>query len=74
MGSEILRESRSNGPHWKGDWPPWETGGALMDNARTYTTAWRVPAMSIVSPWLHLGHIIPHLYTDMDAYQFPRLS
>ena len=30
--------------------------------------------MSIVSPWLHLGYIIPHLYTDMDAYQFYRVA
>ncbi len=26
--------------------------------------------MSIVSPWYELGYIIPHLYTDYDAYQF----
>lgn len=30
--------------------------------------------MSFVSPWLHLGYIIPHLYTDMDAYQFYRVA
>ncbi len=30
--------------------------------------------MSIVSPWLHLGYVIPHLYTDMDAYQFYRVA
>lgn len=30
--------------------------------------------MPIVSPWLHLGYIIPHLYTDMDAYQFYRVA
>ena len=26
--------------------------------------------MSIISPWYQLGYIIPHAYTDMDAYQF----
>jgi arylmalonate decarboxylase len=30
--------------------------------------------MSIVSPWLTLGYVIPHLYTDMDAYQFYRVA
>lgn len=30
--------------------------------------------MRIVSPWLHLGYVIPHLYTDMDAYQFYRVA
>ena len=30
--------------------------------------------MPIVNPWLHLGYIIPHLYTDMDAYQFYRVA
>lgn len=30
--------------------------------------------MHIVSPWLQLGYIIPHLYTDMDAYQFYRIA
>lgn len=30
--------------------------------------------MSIVSPWLQLGYVIPHLYTDMDAYQFYRVA
>ncbi len=30
--------------------------------------------MSIVAPWLHLGYVIPHLYTDMDAYQFYRVA
>ena len=30
--------------------------------------------MSIVSPWFQLGYIIPHLYTDLDAYQFYRIA
>ena len=30
--------------------------------------------MSIISPWYHLAYIIPHAYTDMDAYQFYRVA
>ena len=30
--------------------------------------------MSIISPWYQLGYIIPHLYTDLDAYQFYRVA
>jgi maleate cis-trans isomerase len=30
--------------------------------------------MDIVSPWFNLGYIIPHRYTDMDAYQFYRVA
>jgi len=30
--------------------------------------------MSVVSPWYQLGYVIPHLYTDMDAYQFYRIA
>jgi maleate cis-trans isomerase len=30
--------------------------------------------MSIISPWLSLGYVIPHLYTDLDAYQFYRTA
>lgn len=30
--------------------------------------------MSIISPWYQLGYIIPHLYTDLDAYQFYRIA
>lgn len=30
--------------------------------------------MSIVNPWYKLGYVIPHLYTDMDAYQFYRIA
>ena len=26
--------------------------------------------MSVIHPWYKLGYIIPHAYTDMDAYQF----
>src|SRR5687768_2022175 len=30
--------------------------------------------MSIITPWYQLGYVIPHLYTDMDAYQFYRVA
>ena len=30
--------------------------------------------MSIISPWYQLGYVIPHLYTDIDAYQFYRIA
>lgn len=30
--------------------------------------------MNVICPWLQLGYIIPHLYTDMDAYQFYRVA
>jgi maleate cis-trans isomerase len=30
--------------------------------------------MSVINPWYQLGYIIPHLYTDMDAYQFYRIA
>lgn len=30
--------------------------------------------MNMVSPWFRLGYIIPHLYTDLDAYQFYRVA
>lgn len=30
--------------------------------------------MSVISPWYQLGYIIPHLYTDLDAYQFYRVA
>lgn len=30
--------------------------------------------MSVISPWYQLGYIIPHRYTDMDAYQFYRVA
>ena len=30
--------------------------------------------MAIVHPWYQLGYVIPHLYTDMDAYQFYRVA
>jgi maleate cis-trans isomerase len=30
--------------------------------------------MAIVHPWYSLGYVIPHLYTDMDAYQFYRVA
>lgn len=30
--------------------------------------------MSIISPWYQLGYVIPHLYTDMDAYQFYKVA
>lgn len=28
----------------------------------------------MIAPWFHLGYVIPHLYTDMDAYQFYRIA
>lgn len=30
--------------------------------------------MTVVSPWFRLGYIVPHLYTDMDAYQFYKVA
>ena len=30
--------------------------------------------MSVISPWYQLGYVIPHLYTDLDAYQFYRVA
>ena len=30
--------------------------------------------MSVIQPWYQLGYIIPHIYTDMDAYQFYRVA
>ena len=30
--------------------------------------------MTMIAPWYYLGYIIPHLYTDMDAYQFYRIA
>jgi maleate cis-trans isomerase len=30
--------------------------------------------MSIIAPWYQLAYIIPHLYTDQDAYQFYRVA
>lgn len=29
--------------------------------------------MNVISPWYQLGYVIPHLYTDLDAYQFYRV-
>src|SRR5262245_29899519 len=26
--------------------------------------------MRVIHPWYKLGYVIPHAYTDMDAYQF----
>ena len=28
----------------------------------------------VIHPWYQLGYVIPHLYTDMDAYQFYRVA
>ena len=28
----------------------------------------------IIRPWYQLGYVIPHLYTDLDAYQFYRVA
>jgi hypothetical protein len=30
--------------------------------------------MSFIAPWYQLGYVIPHLYTDLDAYQFYRTA
>lgn len=30
--------------------------------------------MTIIAPWYQLGYVIPHLYTDQDAYQFYRVA
>jgi maleate cis-trans isomerase len=30
--------------------------------------------MNVIAPWYQLGYVIPHLYTDMDAYQFYRVA
>ena len=30
--------------------------------------------MGVISPWYQLGYVIPHLYTDLDAYQFYRVA
>ena len=30
--------------------------------------------MNLVRPWYQLGYIIPHLYTDLDAYQFYKIA
>lgn len=30
--------------------------------------------MNVVAPWFQLGYVIPHLYTDLDAYQFYRVA
>jgi maleate cis-trans isomerase len=32
------------------------------------------PMPSFIKPWYQLGYIIPHLYTDQDAYQFYRVA
>src|SRR5688500_15841687 len=34
----------------------------------------RATTMSVIHPWYQLGYVIPHLYTDMDAYQFYRVA
>ena len=30
--------------------------------------------MGVIHPWYQLGYVIPHLYTDLDAYQFYRVA
>jgi len=30
--------------------------------------------MSVIAPWYQLGYVIPHLHTDLDAYQFYRVA
>lgn len=34
----------------------------------------RQTATSIIAPWYQLGYVIPHLYTDLDGYQFYRVA
>jgi maleate cis-trans isomerase len=34
----------------------------------------RAVEVRMIAPWHQLGYIIPHLYTDMDAYQFYRVA
>jgi maleate cis-trans isomerase len=29
---------------------------------------------TVIAPWWSLGYVIPHLYTDLDAYQFYRIA
>ncbi|MGH8618897.1 MAG: hypothetical protein ACREUW_14485 [Burkholderiales bacterium] len=31
-------------------------------------------APRVIAPWYQLGYVIPHLYTDLDAYQFYRVA
>ncbi len=49
---------------------------ALAQNAastkRRNPVAWE--AKQFVPPWYQLGYIIPHRYTDMDAYQFYKVA
>ena len=44
------------------------------DSGREPSTSRNVAHMSIISPWYQLGYVIPHLYTDLDAYQFYRVA
>ncbi len=30
--------------------------------------------MNVIAPWYYLGYVIPHAYTDLDAYQFYRVA
>jgi maleate cis-trans isomerase len=30
--------------------------------------------VTMIAPWYYLGYVIPHLYTDVDAYQFYRIA
>lgn len=30
--------------------------------------------MTFIAPWYQLGYVIPHMYTDLDAYQFYRIA
>lgn len=31
-------------------------------------------ATAVITPWYQLGYVIPHVYTDLDAYQFYRVA
>src|SRR4029079_3606662 len=34
----------------------------------------RRSSMSVIAPWYQLCYVIPHMYTDLDAYQFYRVA
>lgn len=41
---------------------------------RAFFSTVSIRTKSMIAPWYQLGYIIPHLYTDMDAYQFYRVA
>lgn len=34
----------------------------------------KTAAPPVIAPWYQLGYVIPHVYTDLDAYQFYRVA